>query len=68
MTTDRLQLGDPEFWRRPLDDRMADFAAFREESPFTKALSDNPLSGVPDEFFAVTRYADVVEILSLIHI
>ena len=62
MTTDRLQLGDPEFWRRPLDDRMADFAAFREESPFTKALSDNPLSGVPDEFFAVTRYADVVEI------
>ena len=62
MTTKRLELGDPEFWRRSLDDRMADFAELREAAPFTRALSPNPLSGVDDEFFAVTRYADVVEI------
>ncbi len=57
-----LKLGDPMFWRRPLDERMADFAALREEGPFVRAESDNPLTGVPDEFFAVTRYSDVVEI------
>lgn len=60
--TERLLLGDPEFWRRPLRDRMADFAALREEGPFTHALSANPLTGVPDDFYAVTRYAELVEI------
>ena len=60
--SERLALGDPLFWRRPLTDRMADFAAFRAESPFTHALSDNPLTGVPDEFYAVTTYAELVEI------
>jgi methyl-branched lipid omega-hydroxylase len=62
MTTQHLQLGDPEFWRRPLDERMADFAVLREAGPFTPAASHNPLTGVPDEFYAVTRYAEVVEI------
>jgi cytochrome P450 len=57
-----LPLGGPEFWRRPLDERMADFAVLRERAPFVAARSDNPLTGVPDEFYAVTRYADVVEI------
>jgi len=62
MATEQLLLGDPRFWRRPLEDRMADFAQMREHSPFTRAQSENPLTGVPDDFFAVTRYADVVEI------
>jgi len=62
MTTERLQLGDPNFWRRSLDERMADFAVLREEGPFTKATSANPLTGVDDEFYAVTRYSDLVEI------
>ena len=29
--SERLALGDPLFWRRPLTDRMADFAAFNGE-------------------------------------
>ncbi len=62
MTTDQLQLGNPDFWRRPLENRMADFATLREQGPFVRAESENPLSGVPDVFHAVTRYADVVEI------
>jgi len=62
MATEQLLLGDPNFWRRPLEDRMADFAQMREQSPFTAAQSENPLTGVPDDFYAVTRYADVVEI------
>jgi len=62
MTTQRPQLGDAVFWRRSLDERMADFAVMREAGPFTEAISANPLTGVPDEFYAVTRYAELVEI------
>ena len=62
LNDDRLQLGDANFWRRPLTQRMADFASFREEGPFTLAHSENPLTGVPDDFWAVTRYAELVEI------
>lgn len=62
MSAPRLELSDPEFWRRPLQDRMDDFAVLREHGPFTKSSSQNPLTGVPDEFYAVTRYDEVVEI------
>jgi cytochrome P450 len=62
MASERLQIGDPEFWRRSLDQRMADFAVMREEGPFTRAAAPDPLSGTTEEFFAVTRYAEVVEI------
>jgi methyl-branched lipid omega-hydroxylase len=62
MTTERLQIGDAEFWRRPLETRMADFAELREQGPFIAAESANPLTNEPDRFHAVTRYAEVVEI------
>jgi cytochrome P450 len=55
-------IGDPEFWQRPLAERMADFAVMRESAPFTPASTPNPLTGGTDEWYAVTRYADVVEI------
>ena len=57
-----LGIGDPQFWHRPLADRMADFAAIREADPFTNVEFTDILTGEPDQFFAVTRYADVVEI------
>lgn len=41
---------------------MADFAALREEGPFTRSRAENPLTGIPDEFFAVTRFDEVIEI------
>ncbi|MCU1499439.1 MAG: cytochrome [Acidimicrobiales bacterium] len=62
MTTDRSTIGDAEFWRRPLDDRMADFALLREDGPFTRSEAPNLITGENDEFFAVTRYAELVEI------
>ena len=58
----RLEIGDPAFWQRPLATRMADFATLREEGPFIASRSENPLTGVPDDFWAVTRYAELVEI------
>jgi methyl-branched lipid omega-hydroxylase len=55
-------LSAPEFWRRPLAERMADFAVVREGAPFTPGRALNPLTGETDDFWAVTRHAEVVEI------
>lgn len=41
---------------------MDDFAALRAEAPFTRSEIPNLLTGEMDEFFAVTRYAELVEI------
>ena len=41
---------------------MADFAALREEGPFTRDHVPDPLTGATEEYFAVTRYAELVEI------
>jgi len=56
------ELVDPEFWRMPLEDRMARFAELREISPFLKASFDNPMSGLTETFWVTTRYAELVEI------
>ncbi|MCO8128887.1 cytochrome P450 [Acidimicrobiia bacterium EGI L10123] len=60
----RFDIAQPEFWRRPLQDRMDDFAAMRAQGPFwdseipdTMGMLDGP---VP--FHAVTTYDEVVEI------
>jgi methyl-branched lipid omega-hydroxylase len=57
-----LRIGDAEFWRRPLAERMADFAVLREEGPFTRDEVPDPLTGGTVEYYAVTRYAELVEI------
>jgi methyl-branched lipid omega-hydroxylase len=62
VATERLNLGDARFWRRPLAERMADFAVLREEGPFVPAETSNALTGGIDEFFGVTRYEEIVEI------
>ena len=62
MAPSTFSISEPEFWRRPLESRMADFASMRDAGPFTKAAVANPLSGETDTFYAVTRYAELVEI------
>jgi cytochrome P450 len=62
MATSSLTITDPAFWHQPLADRMAHFAELREQGPFVAAQTENPLRGEPDDFFAVTRFAEVVEI------
>jgi cytochrome P450 len=57
-----LSITNPQFWHQSLTDRMAHFAELRAEGPFTKSTVSNPLSGLDDTFYAVTRYAEVVEI------
>jgi cytochrome P450 len=56
------ELVDPQFWRMPLEDRMARFAELREIDAFLPASFENPMSGLTERFWATTRYAEVVEI------
>ena len=62
MTLAPLTLGDADFWQRPLQARMDDFAAMQEVGPFTPASTFNELTQEIDNYFAVTRYAELVEI------
>jgi methyl-branched lipid omega-hydroxylase len=62
MTKTAQEMIDPEFWRQPLAVRMARFAAMREEGPFLRVTFEDPLSMKESAFYAVTRYAEVVEI------
>lgn len=59
-----LTITDPAFWHQPLADRMAQFAVWREETPFLPAVITNALRGpdASEDFFAVTRYAEVLDI------
>jgi cytochrome P450 len=61
LSTDE-RLTDPDFWRQPLDARMAAIREMREAGPFTAASFENPMTGETESFHVVTRYAEVVEI------
>jgi cytochrome P450 len=58
---DRPSIGDADFWRRPLQERMDDFAVVREQAPFVPVELPG-MFGTNDTFYAVTRHADVVHI------
>lgn len=55
-------LAQPSFWALPLGERMARFAEIREESAFVPVEFENPMLGLRERFYAVTRYDEVVEI------
>ena len=63
-TGPRLDIADPLFWRRPLQDRMDDFAAMRAQGPFWDAEIPDTMGvfGGPVPFHAVTTFDEVVEI------
>ena len=54
-------LTDTEFWRRPLEDRMRDFAILRDQSAFIP-MSLQTLFDEVEHFYGVIRYAEVIEI------
>lgn len=62
MTATATDIADPGLWVLPLNERMRLLGELREAGPFTRAYNPNPLTGVPDEFFAVTRHAEIIEI------
>jgi cytochrome P450 len=60
---DDIDLADLEFWVRPLSEREAAFAVLRAERPAAPmTLPAMPAMGLPETpYFAITRYADIVE-------
>ena len=61
-TTTGARLLEPDFWRQPLEARMAEFIELREAEPFTPVSFDNFMSGETEHLHVATRYAEVVEI------
>jgi methyl-branched lipid omega-hydroxylase len=62
MTAEDLSIGDAAFWHLPLSARMARFAQLRELGPFLRTPFRDAVTEQQGEFFAVTRYGEVVEI------
>src|SRR5262245_6625721 len=62
MTETRPSLAEGAFWRRPLAGRMAGFAALPGQASVVPAATPNPVTEHTEEFYAVTRYAEAVEI------
>ncbi|HEY1738135.1 MAG TPA: cytochrome P450 [Acidimicrobiia bacterium] len=56
------ELIDTEFWRMPLERRMARFAELREIGAFLPVSIELPMIGTTERFVVATRYAEVVEI------
>lgn len=60
---DDINLTDPVFWTRPLEERQAAFATLRRERPI--AFFEEPMfdgNPVGPGYYALTRYDDVVEV------
>jgi cytochrome P450 len=62
MSTPQLDITDADFWQKPLEERMAHFAVLRDAAPFTRGEYENLMTMQTEEFYAVTRYAELVEI------
>ncbi len=61
----RFDLSDPMFWRRPLQDRMDDFAALRAQNgPFSETTIEDVTGMIGEDitFQAVTTLDEIVEI------
>ena len=57
-----LTIGSPEFWNRPLNVRMADFAGLREQSAFISEEIPASVFGDSTTFYSVIRHAELTEI------
>jgi cytochrome P450 len=57
-----LTIGEADFWRRTLSDRMADFAGLREQSAFIPEEIEGNVFGDMTKFFSVIRHAELTEI------
>jgi cytochrome P450 len=64
LSVDEIDLSDPEFWLRPLEERERAFAVLRAENPvpFVKEreIPDVPIPTGPG-YWSLTRHADVLE-------
>jgi cytochrome P450 len=63
MELNQFDLADLEFWRRPLDERAAAFAALRAQPDLVFTAEPEPPPGFAPGpgFYSLTRHAEVVE-------
>ncbi|MFO7280263.1 MAG: cytochrome P450 [Thermoanaerobacterales bacterium] len=64
LQVDDIDLSDLDFWLRPMEERAEAFALLRAERPIARmVLPGVPHLGLPEsEYWAVTRYEDIVEV------
>ena len=65
LTVDEINLSDPLFWARPMEEREGAFATLRRERPIS--FHEEPyLEGLPfprgPGYYALTRYHDILEV------
>ncbi|HLT70648.1 MAG TPA: hypothetical protein VKZ72_10810, partial [Acidimicrobiales bacterium] len=64
LQVDDIDLSDLDFWLRPMEERAEAFVLLRAERPIARmVLPGVPHLGLPEsEYWAVTRYEDIVEV------
>lgn len=62
MTTTAQRIADPAFWQQPLEARMHEFTAIGELERFPLVDFKNQLTGEIEQFRAVLRFGDVMDI------
>jgi cytochrome P450 len=64
LSVEEIDLGDPDFWSRPLEEREGAFATLREERP-VPFMEERELPGLPipvgPGYWSLTRHADILE-------
>jgi len=64
LAVDEIDLADPLFWSRPLEEREGAFATLREEAPIPfmkeREMPDVPIPVGPG-YWCLTRHADILE-------
>ncbi len=65
LSVDQIDLSDPEFWIRPLEEREGAFAVLRAENPVPFVKEREMPVGVPipvgPGYWSLTRHADILE-------
>jgi cytochrome P450 len=61
LTVDEIRLGDPAFWRLPIEEREGAFLTLRRERPVSFHDQLDPRLPSAAGFWALTRHADVLE-------
>lgn len=63
MRVDDIRLGDPDFWTLPAEEREGVFVTLRRERPVSfHEEPELPILGKGPGFWALTRYADILEV------
>ncbi|MBI2962192.1 MAG: cytochrome P450 [Deltaproteobacteria bacterium] len=61
LAVDEIQLGQPDFWKRPIEEREGAFRTLRDERPVSFHAEIDPRVPSGPGFWALCRHADVLK-------